>query len=805
MSGLNESLNDANKKADALKARLEALKEKYEDMTLKDAPLLFDPKEEQTAEQLEGHIKSMGVLIKNMKPDLQGLSDIFKNTVNDLTKGNKELVRQRQSLAKSSNLADQLLQIKRGEVSATSKSIGKIKEKLELERQNLLYLARQRNIDKEKRAELVSQINQLQGVIQSAENLDKIYKETNKSLGFAPRLLAGMDKALQKLGVPSLGIDNALKETHKLAQEAKNAGKSFSASKEFTKQLAKNLKEATSTANFMQAAVGFIFKSFLEVDKSVGSFAKSMNMSYSEASKVKQQMTGIAQASGDSLLNSQRLMETQVAVGEALGSNAMLNQADLETMTKMTAAAGLTHEELMGIEKMSLVNGKTLESNTQEILGSAQAYAAQNKLTVNAKQILKDVNKASASLKLSLGANPKLLAEAAVKARQFGLSLEQADKMAESLLDFESSIESELEAELLTGKNINFEKARELALNNDIAGAAELIAQQIGDSASFSKMNRIQQEALAKAAGMTRDELAQSLMDREALIKLGAKEGQDAQDRYNEMRAAGMSEAAIAEKLGDDELARMYEQQSVQEKFNDTMTELKEMLSEELLPAFQTAGEFLKENMGLVKGMAKFMLILKAAQIGYNVGSAIALTLARKKKVESKKDAVGEIWGGAFESLGGIPVVGVVLAIAAALGATALMMGAFADDMVSKPGYGKRTLFGPEGAIQLNDKDTVIAATNPFGFGDDVISEPNQSTEMMEKGEVSIKPESPTKTDQKIEIKNKDEIKSPSMELSATNSILDKILTAIERGSTIEMDSQKIGETINLGARSISG
>jgi len=37
-------------------------------------------------------------------------------------------------------------------------------------------------------------------------------------------------------------------------------------------------------------------------------------------------------------------------------------------------------------------------------------------------------------------------------------------------------------------------------------------------------------------------------------------------------------------------------------------------------------------------------------------------------------------------------------------------------------GYGKRTLMGPEGAIALNNKDTVIAGTNLFDKGDDVIS-----------------------------------------------------------------------------------
>jgi len=72
-------------------------------------------------------------------------------------------------------------------------------------------------------------------------------------------------------------------------------------------------------------------------------------------------------------------------------------------------------------------------------------------------------------------------------------------------------------------------------------------------------------------------------------------------------------------------------------------------------------------------------------------------------------------------------------------GLTALAMGT-ADDMVSPApggsGYGKRTLLGPEGAIQLNDKDTVIAGTNLFG--DDVKSSPGRSTEMAGKGAIKI-------------------------------------------------------------------
>jgi hypothetical protein len=52
-------------------------------------------------------------------------------------------------------------------------------------------------------------------------------------------------------------------------------------------------------------------------------------------------------------------------------------------------------------------------------------------------------------------------------------------------------------------------------------------------------------------------------------------------------------------------------------------------------------------------------------------------------------------------------------------------------------GYGSRTLFGPEGAIALNNKDTVIAGTNLFdskpGKADDMMSAPKGALQVSNK------------------------------------------------------------------------
>ena len=88
------------------------------------------------------------------------------------------------------------------------------------------------------------------------------------------------------------------------------------------------------------------------------------------------------------------------------------------------------------------------------------------------------------------------------------MDIKDLDNIASSLMDFESSIQNELEAQLLTGKNINLAKARELALNNDLEGLGKELLKNSSDINEFGKMNRIQQEAQAKALGMTRDQLA---------------------------------------------------------------------------------------------------------------------------------------------------------------------------------------------------------------------------------------------------------------------------------------------------------
>jgi hypothetical protein len=351
----------------------------------------------------------------------------------------------------------------------------------------------------------------------------------------------------------------------------------------------------TNPANIALFVITQIIKAFTSVDSAIGDLAKGLDMSYNSAANLRMELTDIANSSMDVAVTTKGLQESMMAIGQTLGVNAQLNKEDLVTFTKLREQAGYTNDELVGIQKLTLAQGGSLEDNAKSFLGTVEVMNAQNKLSINAKQLLKEVANVSDSIKLSVGGTTEKLAEAAFKAKQFGINLQQADQISQSLLNFESSIADELSAELITGKDLNLEKARLLAINGDIAGASAEILKQIKGSAEFTKMNRIQQEALAKAVGMSRDDLAKSLVDREASAKLGAKEGRSAQDRYNELvKSYGIAKANAM--LGNEALETQFQQQSIQERFTQSIEKLKEIfvsLVEPLMPVFDVFADIM--------------------------------------------------------------------------------------------------------------------------------------------------------------------------------------------------------------------
>lgn len=184
-----------------------------------------------------------------------------------------------------------------------------------------------------------------------------------------------------------------------------------------------------------------------------------------------------------------------------------------------------------------------------------------------------------------LGGSPEVLKKAAIEAQKMGVNIATMVKVSDQLLNIEDSLTAQMEYQALSGKQINLDKARELALNGDIAGATKEVMGQVGTLADFNEMNRYEKEKLAQATGMEVDELQKSLAIQE-------KRGSMTEEQLAAAQGLNLSAEEIA-KMSPEELKAAAQKAQATEQANKGLQDAVETLKVALLPvANALAGVF---------------------------------------------------------------------------------------------------------------------------------------------------------------------------------------------------------------------
>ena len=321
-------------------------------------------------------------------------------------------------------------------------------------------------------------------------------------MGVSGAIVEGIGGIMQRLGMRS-GIfadamEEASEEMRQMAKDTENQVASFSKLQIAAKGFSTIFKGMGPALMDPLVLVGSILSGFLEVNKATVEFQNLTGQS----------AVGIA-GMNNRLASSVDYLEQAVVLTKLIGRNAnnAFTSRTIATAAELQNTMGLTAEEAGKLSVISATNTGYLDDHVVAINKTTAAFNGANRTAVSQGQILRDVANTSDSIKLSLGNNPGAIAAAASAARRLGMELSQVDKIADSLMDFESSIQNELEAQLLTGRQLNLGKARELALNNDLLGLGKELFKNSVDINDYGKMNRIQQQSMAKALGMTKDEL----------------------------------------------------------------------------------------------------------------------------------------------------------------------------------------------------------------------------------------------------------------------------------------------------------
>jgi hypothetical protein len=541
----------------------------------------------------------------------------------------------------------------------------------------------------------------------------------NKKLGFGGQLAGGLDKAMQKAGMPALGIASSIEEARKNFIKTNGASSVF---KDTVKGIGKNLKNALSSANLMQFAFGALIKALKSVDKDSGEFAKNNGISYQRTLQIRGEMSKVARNSKDILVTSKALMETQSSLNKYFGQSVVFSGEMAEEFASIAKRTNMSAESqgLFALESMK--TGKTAKTLLKGQITQTMELNKQYGLQMSNKQVQDAIGKTSKSLQLTFKGSVKELTKQVMAAKALGVNMETVANIANSLLDFESSIQAELEAELLLGKDINLEKARQAALEGDMGKVAEEVLKNKAIMHAFETKNVIAQEAAAKALGMGREDLAAMIKEQEkmeAIREAGFDSMNEAQEGYNDKRKQGMSIEQAAKEVGGEALKDQLESASVAERFTAMMERVQEIFisfAEPILAivdGFMTWAGGAERLANILLTIAGLYAAIKLSIIGANIAKGLGVILSKKEEGAEKKKAIAKI-GGVAAAFVTNPI-GAAIGLAAGLIATGVLMSKMNDGVIG-PG-GEMVVSGPKGSIQLDKEDSIIAGTNLGGKG----------------------------------------------------------------------------------------
>jgi len=195
--------------------------------------------------------------------------------------------------------------------------------------------------------------------------------------------------------------------------------------------------------------------------------------------------------------------------------SSMALKTNIGIMSETLGLSGAEAATLVG-QFSRLNNGST--SVATDMIKTSNEFARQNNIIPS--ELMADLAASAEEFALFGEEGGDNILRAAGYAQKLGVNMKTLSGVAENLLDFESSITKELELGALLGRNINLNKARELAYSNDIEGATKETLRQLGGINAFNKMDYYQKKATADLLGVSVAELSKMASNQEKAANL---------------------------------------------------------------------------------------------------------------------------------------------------------------------------------------------------------------------------------------------------------------------------------------------
>lgn len=552
--------------------------------------------------QLEIGLRGAKDLFNSLTDDAQELYGAFKGIVNEIKNSNSSIKDSVKSYNKLGELARKLRDDEKGIHELSGKELKTIQSKLESEVQNLrlaqeMSKLRKQELDRKLRDRTISSkelkerralgktihannlfLKESNGLLdglneKSQKRLEK-EKEINKKMGLGGALLSSLSKKLPGPLAEHLKLDEV---TKKMEDVAKKGGGGLKVMGAGLKAAGGNMMSGMMSGSNPYLLIGgllvkiakFFIDAMFGADKQVTDLAKNLNISKESARgvrdaafKIKENFSALVEVQKGNLLLQTEIVDTQIKFNNVLGMSVNLisgfgleGQQVVAQLANMVSYLQLSDDELKGITNLYANTGKQIDNIKFQILGTARQQKMLTGLQIDERKVLKDVLTTSNAIRLSMKGGMDALIKSVAESQKLGKSLNELSRIGESLLNFEQSISSELEAELLLGRDLNLERARGAYFSGDMKSFQEEVNRLVKESGPDFKKNVIAQQALASALGISREELADMVTEQEKfekfqnnMVKLSNRELEILQENLKAYGVKGkLSEATISQ------------------------------------------------------------------------------------------------------------------------------------------------------------------------------------------------------------------------------------------------------------------
>lgn len=333
---------------------------------------------------------------------------------------------------------------------------------------------------------------------------------------------------------------------------------------------------------------------FIELDNAALKFRETSGFLSSQTKEIENNIRTASRDLSQFGVTAEIAGEAAEKLASAFGDTAIANKENVEYVSLMRQNLGIAAEDSVGLLQNFMGIGAMTPEIARETAGAAASLAKAAGVPFGA--VMKEVAKPSGEVRALLRGSVDALIKGAIEAKRLGTSLETVGKAAAGLLDFQSSINDEMEASVLFGRDINLQKARELAYSGDLKGLAREQARLLQVAGDVSKMDYFQRMGIAKALGMSVEEMDKMNAKQQELNKLRISDPALYAKYTANLDTINKTNESLSEKyqkeLKSQQLAN--QQQKLLASINSIMTELGEVVLPFLNGLISVVGVLLK-------------------------------------------------------------------------------------------------------------------------------------------------------------------------------------------------------------------